>query len=128
MANIKLDKIKADESKIDVVKKLVEQSKEDIKNFEQTSKIELPKTKKINKILLGLLIICSALCALLIKNNIIRFIPTLITIVLAIFVGYFNSKNRKEIKEKKNKYHNKYNILKNNKEIQEGELLNLESK
>lgn len=128
MANIKLDKIKADESKIDVVKKLVEQSKEDIKNFEQTSKIELPKTKKINKILLGLLIICSALCALLIKNNIIRFIPTLITIVLAIFVGYFNSKNRKEIKEKKNKYQAKLKILKNNKEIQEGELLNLESK
>ena len=128
MANIKLDKIKADESKVDVVKKLVEQSKEDIKNFEQTSKIELPKTKKINKILLGLLIICSALCALLIKNNIIRFIPTLITIVLAIFVGYFNSKNRKEIKEKKNKYQAKLKILKNNKEIQEGELLNLESK
>ena len=118
MANIKLDKIKADESKVDVVKKLVEQSKEDIKNFEQTSKIELPKTKKINKILLGLLIICSALCALLIKNNIIRFIPTLITIVLAIFVGYFNSKNRKEIKEKKNKYQAKLKILKNNKEIQ----------
>lgn len=126
MVNIKLDKIKADESKIDVVKKLIEQSKEDINNFEKINKLEIPKAKSTNKILLGLLVVCSIIGALFIKNSIIKFIPTLITVLFAIFSIYSNSKNKKELKEKKNRYQAKLKILKNNKEIQEKELKTIE--
>ena len=131
LANINLEKAKAEETKINVAKKLVEDTKKEIEEFKNDNNIEkITNTKNSSKgylFTMVLFFIISIIGIVFIKNIIIKIIPMLITLIIFIIYVIKNSKSKTEIKEKKNKYKNKLKILEDKKSAQEQEFKNLEN-
>ena len=131
LANINLEKTKAEETKISVAKKLVEDTEKEIKEFKFDNNIEKnTNTKKSSKGYLyttALLFIISIIGIGFIKNIILKIIPMLITLIIFTIYVIKNSKRKTELKEKKNEYKNKLKILEYKKNVQEQELKDLEN-
>ena len=129
-ANINLERTKSEETKINIAKKIVEDTQKGIETFKEVNKEEKidAKSKKnnIKLLLIVLLVIISILGIVFIKNVILKFCPLIITAIVAIIFISINNKNKREIKTKKREYKEKLKELENKKELQEQELSNLE--
>lgn len=130
-ANIMLEKVKAEESKINVVKKLIEDSKKEINEAEENNKKEIQNMKSADikirdKVIILILLVISLLGIIFMKNIFVKVLPAIITAIFVIYTIVANNKNKAVIKEKKKEYKNKLRILENNKKAQEEELENLE--
>ena len=129
-ANINIERTKAEETKINVAKKLIEDTKKEIHLFKESNKEEKIDTKskkdKIRILLMVLLVIISILGIIFIKNLILKFSPLIITAIVALIFITINNKNKREIKTKKREYKEKLKELENKKELQEQELSDLE--
>ena len=128
-ANINLDITKAEEAKINVAKKLIEDSKKEIEEFKRTNKEEkINERSNVNKfktLLIIILVILSVLAIIFISNLILKLLPILITAIIAISII---TKNNHEKASKKREYIEKLKELENKKEVQEQELSELEKK
>lgn len=128
-ANINLDITKAEEAKINVAKKLIEDSKKEIEEFKRTNKEEkINERSNVNKfktLLIIILVILSILAIIFISNLILKLLPILITAIIAISII---TKNNHEKASKKREYIEKLKELENKKEVQEQELSELEKK
>lgn len=130
-ANLQVNKEKAELSKIDVIKKLIEDTNRQIKDLEETSKkenanIQNKGLKKGYKILEGIFILVTILCMILLKNKVIAIIPAVITLIFGIYLIILNNKNQSRIKEEKREYKSKLRNLEANKKAQEEELSKLQ--
>ena len=113
-ANIKLETIKSEEGKINVLKKLNEDTKLEIEQLKNESKekINSLKTNKItlrDKIIISILIIISAIMVIFLRNKYIAILPTLISILYITFIAIKINRNKSELKEEKRKYKDKIN-------------------
>ena len=113
-ANIKLETIKSEEGKINVLKKLNEDTKLEIEQLKNESKekINSLKTNKItlrDKIIISILIIISAIIFIFLRNKYIAILPTLISILYIIFIAIKINRNKSELKEERRKYKDKIN-------------------
>lgn len=113
-ANIKLETIKSEEGKINVLKKLNEDTKLEIEQLKNESKekINSLKTNKItlrDKIIISILIIISAIMFIFLRNKYIAILPTLISILYITFIAIKINRNKSELKEEKRKYKDKIN-------------------
>lgn len=113
-ANIKLETIKSEEGKINVLKKLNEDTKLEIEQLKNESKekINSLKTNKItlrDKIIISILIIISAIMFIFLRNKYIAILPTLISILYIIFIAIKINRNKSELKEERRKYKDKIN-------------------
>lgn len=128
-ANINLDITKAEEAKINVAKKLIEDSKKEIEEFKRTNKEEkINERSNVNKfktVLIIILVILSILAIIFISNLILKLLPILITAIISISII---TKNNHEKASKKREYIEKLKELENKKEVQEQELSELEKK
>ena len=128
-ANINLDRTKAEETKINVAKKLIEDSKKEIEEFKRTNKEEkINERSNVNKfktVLIIILVILSILAIIFISNLILKLLPILITAIISISII---TKNNHEKASKKREYIEKLKELENKKEVQEQELSELEKK
>ena len=128
-ANINLDITKAEEAKINVAKKLIEDSKKEIEEFKRTNKEEkINERSNVNKfktVLIIILVILSILAIIFISNLILKLLPILITAIIEISII---TKNNHEKTSKKREYIEKLKELENKKEVQEQELSELEKK
>ena len=127
--NIQLDKVKAEESKINVIKKLIENSNDQIKALKEnkennnTQKVEI---KKAYKIIGVLLILVGILSVIFFEKYIIKIIPIIIAIIFYLYLFILSNRNKIKIKEYKKEYKNRLIELENNKRVQEEELSILE--
>ena len=132
LANIKIEKAKAEETKINVVKKLVEDTEDEIKNFKQKNKAEdfenSIKIKKRYYMLSVLACIISILVVIFINKIFLKIIPIVITVVVICISILQYKKEKAKIKEKKKEYKEELRMLENKKEMQEKELKNIENK
>lgn len=113
-ANIRLETIKSEEGKINVLKKLNEDTKLEIEQLKNESKekINSLKTNKItlrDKIIISILIIISAIMFIFLRNKYIAILPTLISILYIIFIAIKINRNKSELKEERRKYKDKIN-------------------
>lgn len=130
IANVQLEKARSEETKINVAKKLVEDTKQEILNFEKDNKKDnsTDKTSIQNKykIITVLLVVVSILLIIFMKNVILKLLPSVITIILGVYIIVLNNKKKSVIREKKKEYKEKLKLLKNKKNAQEEELNSLE--
>ena len=128
-ANINIEITKAEEAKINVAKKLIEDSKKEIEEFKRTNKEEkINERSNVNKfktVLIIILVILSILAIIFISNLILKLLPILITAIISISII---TKNNHEKASKKREYIEKLKELENKKEVQEQELSELEKK
>lgn len=131
-ANIKLETIKSEEGKINVLKKLNEDTKlkiEQLKN-ESKEKINSLKTNKItliDKIIISILIIISAIMFIFLRNKYIAILPTLISILYIIFIAIKINRNKSELKEERRKYKDKINDANSKAKAQIEEIKTIEN-
>ena len=107
-ANIKLETIKSKEGKINVLKKLNEDTKLEIEQLKNESKEKI-NSLKTNKIIISILIIISAIMFIFLRNKYIAILPTLISILHIIFIAIKINRNKSELKEERRKYKDKIN-------------------
>lgn len=105
IANVQLEKARSEETKINVAKKLVEDTKQEILNFEKDNKKDnsTDKTSIQNKykIITVLLVVVSILLIIFMKNVILKLLPSVITIILGVYIIVLNNKKKSVIREKK---------------------------
>ena len=131
-ANIKLETIKSEEGKINVLKKLNEDTKLEIEQLKNKSKekINSLKTNKItlrDKIIISILIIISAIMFIFLRNKYIAILPTLISILYIIFIAIKINRNKSELKEEKRKYKDKINEANSTAKAQIEEIKTIEN-
>lgn len=131
-ANIKLETIKSEEGKINVLKKLNEDTKLEIEQFKNESKekINSLKTNKItlkDKIIISILIIISAIMFIFLRNKYIAILPTLISILYITFIAIKINRNKSELKEEKRKYKDKINDANSKAKAQVEEIKTIEN-
>ena len=131
-ANIKLETIKSEEGKINVLKKLNEDTKLEIEQLKNKSKekINSLKTNKItlrDKIIISILIIISAIMFIFLRNKYIAILPTLISILYIIFIAIKINRNKSELKEEKRKYKDKINNANSKAKAQIEEIKTIEN-
>ena len=131
-ANIKLETIKSEEGKINVLKKLNEDTKLEIEQLKNESKekINSLKTNKItlrDKIIISILIIISAIMFIFLRNKYIAILPTLISILYIIFIAIKINRNKSELKEEKRKYKDKINNANSKAKAQIEEIKTIEN-
>ena len=131
-ANIKLETIKSEEGKINVLKKLNEDTKLEIEQLKNESKekINSLKTNKItlrDKIIISILIIISAIMFIFLRNKYIAILPTLISILYIIFIAIKINRNKSELKEEKRKYKDKINDANSKAKAQIEEIKTIEN-
>ena len=131
-ANIKLETIKSEEGKINVLKKLNEDTKLEIEQLKNKSKekINSLKTNKItlrDKIIISILIIISAIMFIFLRNKYIAILPTLISILYIIFIAIKINRNKSELKEEKRKYKDKINEANSKAKAQIEEIKTIEN-
>ena len=131
VAGWKLESIKSEETKINVAKKLVEDTLIEIENFKNSNKIENTEkknNKKSKKIfLMVVLILISAFSIIFFNNLMLKIIPGLISVGLFILLFFSFNKDNKLLKEEKRKYNERLHELKSKNKIQKEELSNLEN-
>ena len=130
LAKINLENVNAEETKINVAKKLIEDTEKEIQDFKHENNIDDIKNEKSNKHYIALiivLIIISIIGMIFIKNIALKIIPIVITIIFSGFVLSNNNKYKIEIKEKKKEYKEKLKALEEKKEVQKQELSNIEN-
>ena len=131
-AKMQFDKIKAEESKIEVVRKLAEGTKEEISSLKESYQEEQGQIKEKRKnqqygtIGVVLLFIVSILCFILVKHIVIRIIPIVLVVLLGIILFLKNYKRSVEKKERKKDYQNKIKNLETIEKTQTEELEELE--
>ena len=131
-ANIKLETIKSEEGKINVLKKLNEDTKLEIEQLKNESKekINSLKTNKItlrDKIIISILIIISAIMFIFLRNKYIAILPTLISILYITFIAIKINRNKSELKEEKRKYKDKINDANSKAKAQIEEIKTIEN-
>ena len=131
-ANIKLETIKSEEGKINVLKKLNEDTKLEIEQLKNESKekINSLKTNKItlrDKIIISILIIISAIMFIFLRNKYIAILPTLISILYITFIAIKINRNKSELKEEKRKYKDKINNANSKAKAQIEEIKTIEN-
>ena len=131
-ANIKLETIKSEEGKINVLKKLNEDTKLEIEQLKNKSKekINSLKTNKItlrDKIIISILIIISAIMFIFLRNKYIAILPTLISILYITFIAIKINRNKSELKEEKRKYKDKINDANSKAKAQVEEIKTIEN-
>ena len=131
-ANIKLETIKSEEGKINVLKKLNEDTKLEIEQLKNESKekINSLKTNKItlrDKIIIFILIIISAIMFIFLRNKYIAILPTLISILYITFIAIKINRNKSELKEEKRKYKDKINDANSKAKAQIEEIKTIEN-
>lgn len=131
-ANIKLETIKSEEGKINVLKKLNEDTKLEIEQLKNESKekINSLKTNKItlrDKIIISILIIISAIMFIFLRNKYIAILPTLISILYIIFIAIKINRNKSELKEERRKYKDKINDANSKAKVQIEEIKTIEN-
>ena len=131
-ANIKLETIKSEEGKINVLKKLNEDTKLEIEQLKNESKekINSLKTNKItlrDKIIISILIIISAIMFIFLRNKYIAILPTLISILYITFIAIKINRNKSELKEEKRKYKDKINEANSKAKAQIEEIKTIEN-
>ncbi len=131
-ANIKLETIKSEEGKINVLKKLNEDTKLEIEQLKNESKekINSLKTNKItlrDKIIISILIIISAIMFIFLRNKYIAILPTLISILYIIFIAIKINRNKSELKEERRKYKDKINDANSKTKAQIEEIKTIEN-
>ena len=131
-ANIKLETIKSEEGKINVLKKLNEDTKLEIEQLKNESKekINSLKTNKItlrDKIIISILIIISAIMFIFLRNKYIAILPTLISILYITFIAIKINRNKSELKEEKRKYKDKINDANSKAKAQVEEIKTIEN-
>ena len=131
-ANIKLETIKSEEGKINVLKKLNKDTKLEIEQLKNESKekINSLKTNKItlrDKIIIFILIIISAIMFIFLRNKYIAILPTLISILYITFIAIKINRNKSELKEEKRKYKDKINDANSKAKAQVEEIKTIEN-
>ena len=131
-ANIKLETIKSEEGKINVLKKLNKDTKLEIEQLKNESKekINSLKTNKItlrDKIIIFILIIISAIMFIFLRNKYIAILPTLISILYITFIAIKINRNKSELKEEKRKYKDKINNANSKAKAQIEEIKTIEN-
>lgn len=131
-ANIKLETIKSEEGKINVLKKLNKDTKLEIEQLKNESKekINSLKTNKItlrDKIIISILIIISAIMFIFLRNKYIAILPTLISILYITFIAIKINRNKSELKEEKRKYKDKINDANSKAKAQVEEIKTIEN-
>lgn len=130
MANIQLEKEKAEETKINVVRNLIEDTNQQMQDLEETNKFDSKKItnkiKKVYKIVEMILIFIAILCIVFVENMILKIIPVLIALILGVYLVILVSGESKKKKEEKKEYKSKLRSLNNNKRVQEEELKRLQ--
>lgn len=131
-ANIKLETIKSEEGKINVLKKLNEDTKLEIEQLKNESKekINSLKTNKItlrDKIIISILIIISVIMFIFLRNKYIAILPTLISILYITFIAIKINRNKSELKEEKRKYKDKINDANSKAKAQVEEIKTIEN-
>lgn len=131
-ANIKLETIKSEEGKINVLKKLNEDTKLEIEQLKNESKekINSLKTNKItlrDKIIISILIIISVIMFIFLRNKYIAILPTLISILYITFIAIKINLNKSELKEEKRKYKDKINDANSKAKAQVEEIKTIEN-
>ena len=131
-ANIKLETIKSEEGKINVLKKLNEDTKLEIEQLKNESKekINSLKTNKItlrDKIIISILIIISVIMFIFLRNIYIAILPTLISILYITFIAIKINRNKSELKEEKRKYKDKINNANSKAKAQIEEIKTIEN-
>lgn len=131
-ANIKLETIKSEEGKINVLKKLNEDTKLEIEQLKNESKekINSLKTNKItlrDKIIISILIIISAIMFIFLRNKYIAILSTLISILYITFIAIKINRNKSELKEEKRKYKDKINNANSKAKAQIEEIKTIEN-
>ena len=128
-ANINLERTQAEKTKINVAKKLIEDTQREIERFKKVNKEETNtknKTGNYNIVLIILLILISIFGIVFLKNIIIKILPLVITFVVLATIIIKRNKQGKELKDRKKEYKEKLKELENKKDVQEQELSNLE--
>lgn len=131
-ANIKLETIKSEEGKINVLKKLNEDTKLEIEQLKNESKekINSLKTNKItliNKIIISILIVISAIMFIFLRNKYVAILPTLISVLYIIFIAIKINRNKSELKEERRKYKDKINDANSKAKAQIEEIKTIEN-
>ncbi len=131
-ANIKLETVRTEESKINVINKLLEDTKKELQEMknEKSNNIENINTasvKLVHKIIIFLLSIISIISIILLKNKLISLIPIIFTILFGIYLVMINHKNKLQIKIKKKEYKEKIKALENKQYAEQEELKSLEN-
>lgn len=131
-ANIKLETIKSEEGKINVLKKLNKDTKLEIEQLKNESKekINSLKTNKItlrDKIIISILIIISVIMFIFLRNKYVAILPTLISILYIIFIAININRNKSELKEERRKYKDKINDANSKAKAQIEEIKTIEN-
>ena len=131
LANINIEKVKAEETKINVVKKLVEDTTKEIEDFKKANNTDnIKNNKKSSNGYVALIIffcIISIVGMIFIKNIILKIVPILIMVIISLIIILKNKKNKAEIKQIKKEYKEKLKVLEDKKKAGEQELLNIEN-
>ena len=131
LANINIEKVKAEETKINVVKKLVEDTTKEIEDFKKANNTDnIKNNKKSSNGYVALIIffcIISIVGMIFIKNIILKIVPILIMVIISLILILKNKKNKAEIKQIKKEYKEKLKVLEDKKKAGEQELLNIEN-
>ena len=130
LANINLEKVKADETKINVAKELVKDTEEEIIELKkEKNRDNITKDNKVSKyyiVFFIILCIFSVMGCIFLENVILKIIPILFSMTIFLLLIFKNKKRKLEIKQKKNEYKEKLELLVDKQKKQEQELLKLE--
>lgn len=131
-ANIKLDTVKAEESKINVIKKMLEDTKKELQEIKENRKdnienIKISSIKTVHKIIILIFSIISIASIIVLKNKLISLIPIIITALFGVYLIVINHNNKVEIRERKKEYKEKLKALENKKNVEQEELESLEN-
>ena len=130
LANINLEKVKADETKINVAKELVKDTEEEIIELKkEKNRDNITKDNKVSKyyiVFFIILCIFSVMGCIFLENVILKIIPILFSMIIFLLLIFKNKKRKLEIKQKKNEYKEKLELLVDKQKKQEQELLKLE--
>ena len=133
MANIKKDKLRENENKIEINKEMVNRLQDEIDNLNiEKKKYKIEKRAKLSKakiIVECLLLILSVISVIWIDNIYIKIISPIMLVIYSIFLSvklYFKNKDNNKIKEKQKEINDRIKILEDNKKIQVIELEKIE--
>lgn len=130
LAKINIEKVKSEETKINIAKELIEDTEREINNLKKGKNINNIKNEHYtNKYFIAVIIpfiLFGVLGFIFFKSKLFKIIPIIITVILFGILLLKNNKYKNKIKEKRNKYKEDLKELENKKEKQKNELLNLE--
>ena len=129
VANIKKDKLREDENKIEINKEMLHRIQEEIDSLNiQKKKYKTEKSHTLSKtnVIVGCLILVLSVFSLIFVNKFyIKLILPILFVIYSIFIAnkiYLTNKEEKRIKEKQKDINEKIKILEDNKKVQEIEL------